>query len=215
MYSLRTWISDLVLWASASDLDPIRHGPVAALQVQGTARELVRELTPHQLQHGDVDPSSGQQLTGLMLLVTVLARRYAPLETENTTKSISEFLSFRRMPGEGIDSVLVRFDILRNRANMRAGFAVNFTGLAWLLMQSLNLPAELWDRLLAPLGGNMPQQEHELGALMERLSRLFHLREGRFQGSHQQGATGDPGSFFAEGYFPLSHPKHVHLRMHS
>ena len=28
------------------------------------------------------------------------------------------------------------------------------------------------------------------------------MREGRFQGSHQQGATGDPGSFFAEGYFP-------------
>ena len=74
VYSLRSWIADLVLWASASDLDPIRHGPVAALQVQGTAKELVRELTPQQLQHGDVDQMTGQQLTGLMLLVTVLAR---------------------------------------------------------------------------------------------------------------------------------------------
>eukprot|EP00435_Cladocopium_sp_Y103_P035043 s3195_g9.t1 len=153
VYSLRAWISDLVLWASASDLDPVRHGPVAALQVQGTAKELIRELTPQQLQHGDVDPATGQQLTGLMLLVTVLARRYAPLEAENTTKSIAEFLAFRRQPGETIDSLFVRFDTLRNRAQQRAGFAINMTGLTWLLLQSLGIGAESWDRLLAPLGG--------------------------------------------------------------
>jgi hypothetical protein len=70
------------------------------LQVQGSAKEFIRELMPQQLQLGDVDPATGQQLTGLMLLVTVLARRYAPLEAENTTKSIAEFLSFRRQPGE-------------------------------------------------------------------------------------------------------------------
>lgn len=104
IYSLRSWVSDLVLWATATDLEPQRHGPIAALQVQGSAKELVRELTPQQLQHGDIDPQTGQQLPGLMLLVQVLARRYAPLEAENTTKSIAEFLSFRKMPGESIDS---------------------------------------------------------------------------------------------------------------
>ena len=159
VYTLRSWISDLVLWASATELDPARHGPIAALQVQGSAKELIRELTPQQLQHGDIDPMTGQQLTGLMLLlVTVLARRYAPLEAENTTKSIAEFLSFRRQPGETIDSLLVRFDILRNRAQNRAGFAVNLTGLTWLLLQSLGLGVEAWDRLLAPLGGQMPTE---------------------------------------------------------
>eukprot|EP00435_Cladocopium_sp_Y103_P042293 s661_g11.t1 len=202
LYSLRSWISGLILWASASDLDPIRHGPVAALQVQGTAKELIRELTPQQLQHGDIDPQTGAQYAGLMLLVNVLARRYAPLEAENTTKSISEFLSFKRLPGETIDSVLVRFDILRNRAQARAGFAVNWTGLSWLLLQSLGLNAEMWDRLLAPTGGLMPQNEFQLGELMERVRRLFHLREGRLQGSYQQGAMGDPGNFYTDGYFP-------------
>ena len=110
-----------------------------------------------------------------MLLVNVLARRYAPLEAENTTKSISEFLSFKRLPGETIDSVLVRFDILRNRAQARAGFAVNWTGLSWLLLQSLGLNAEMWDRLLAPTGGLMPQNEMQVGELMERVRSLFHL----------------------------------------
>lgn len=69
-----------------------------------------------------------------MLLVHVLARRYAPLEAQNTTKSISEFLSFKRLPGETMESVLLRFDILRNRAQARAGFAVNWTGLSWVVV---------------------------------------------------------------------------------
>ena len=210
VYSLRAWISDLILWASASDLDPVRHGPVAALQVQGTAKELIRELTPQQLQHGDIDPMTGQQLTGLMLLVTVLARRYAPLEAENTTKSIAEFLAFRRQPGETIDSLLVRFDILRNRAHARAGFAINLTGLTWLLLQSLGLGAEQWDRLLAPMGGQMPQNDAEFGGLLERIRRLFHLKEGRLQHGAAQGAMGDPGNFHTEGFFPTFVPDGPH-----
>lgn len=34
-YSLRSWISDLILWSSATDLDHRRLGPIAALQVTG------------------------------------------------------------------------------------------------------------------------------------------------------------------------------------
>ena len=48
-YSFRSWVSDLVLWSSATEIDPRRQGPVAALQVQGSAKELVREMTPQQL----------------------------------------------------------------------------------------------------------------------------------------------------------------------
>lgn len=164
LYSLRSWVADLVLWASATELEAVRHGPIPALQIQGSARELVRELTPQQLQHGDWDPVTGQQVTGLMLLVHILARRYAPLEAENTTKSIAEVLSFRRLPNESIDS----------RVQNRAGFAINWTGLSCLLLQPILVPAEIWDRLLAPLNGQLPQHEHELHELMERLRRVFH-----------------------------------------
>jgi len=54
---------------------------------------------------------------------------------------------------------------------------VNLTGLTWLLLQSLGLGVEAWDRLLAPLGGQMPQNDVEFGALCERIRRLFHLNE--------------------------------------
>ncbi|CAJ1411392.1 unnamed protein product [Effrenium voratum] len=138
-YSFRSWVSDLVLWSSATEIDPRRQGPVAALQVQGSAKELVREITPQLLRDGDVDQLTGQHLTGLMLLVTVLARRYAPLDAENSTKAISEFLGFRRMPGETVDGVLVRYEVLRIRATQQGGFNMGHSGLSWLLLQALQI----------------------------------------------------------------------------
>ena len=93
-YSLRSWISDLILWSSATDLEAHRLGPVAALQVTGSAKELVRELAPDHLANGIHDPQTGQHITGLMLLVRTLATRYAPLDQEASTKAVGEFLNF-------------------------------------------------------------------------------------------------------------------------
>ena len=197
-YSFRSWVSDLVLWSSATEIDPRRQGPVAALQVQGSAKELVKEITPQQLRDGDVDQLTGQHLTGLMLLVTVLARRYAPLDAENSTKAISEFLGFRRMPGETVDGVLVRYEVLRIRATQQGGFNMGHSGLSWLLLQALQISPDGWERLLAPLHGALPQDEGQFNALIERVRRSGHVREGRYQ--HQQGAAGangDPGNYLA------------------
>ena len=51
-YSLRSWISDLIMWSTATDVEPQRMGPIAALQVSGSAKELVREIPPDQLANG-------------------------------------------------------------------------------------------------------------------------------------------------------------------
>ena len=77
---------------------------------------------------------------------------------------------------------------------MRGGLQMNASGMAWLLMRALSLPAELVDRLLARLGGRLPQQEDELQELMGRIRRQGHLYETRPTG--RQGATGDPGAYF-------------------
>ena len=198
-YSLRSWISDLILWSSATDLEAHRLGPIAALQVTGSAKELVRELTPEQLAHGQVDPQTGQQITGLMILVRTLAHRYAPLEQEAQTKAVSEFLSFNRQAGESVDALLVRFDVLRNRAALRGGLGMNPAGLSWLLIRALNLPPELLDRLLAPLGGQLPQNDAQLADLMQHVRRQGHLYEHGFRHSHRQGGVGDAGAY----YYPV------------
>ena len=145
-YSLRSWISDLVLWSTATDLEVHRLGPIAALQISGSARELVREIPPEHLAHG-IQDQQGQHTTGLMLLVRTLANRYALLDQEAITKAIGEFMAFARLPNEPVDALLVRFDVLRNRAAIRGGLALNTSGLAWVLLRALNLPPELLDRL--------------------------------------------------------------------
>ncbi|CAE7866184.1 unnamed protein product, partial [Symbiodinium necroappetens] len=195
-YSLRSWISDLILWSSATDLEAHRLGPVAALQVTGSAKELVRELAPDHLANGIHDPQTGQHITGLMLLVRTLATRYAPLDQEASTKAVGEFLNFSKLPNEAVDALLVRFDVLRNRAAQRGGLALNASGMAWILLRALNLPAELLDRLLAQTGGQLPVNEGELVELMGRIRRQGHLFEQGFKSSFKQGGTGDPGAYF-------------------
>ena len=148
VYSLRTWISDLILWASATDIEVARQGPIAAMQITGSAKELVRELAPDQLAQGVIDQNTGQHVTGLMLLVRMLAQRYNPLDGEAQTRAVSDFLNFHRMPQESIDAFLVRYDVLRNRATMRGGLGLNHQGLAWLLLRALSVSADHLDRSL-------------------------------------------------------------------
>ena len=195
-YSLRSWISDLILWSSATDLEAHRLGPVAALQVTGSAKELVRELAPDHLANGIHDPQTGQHITGLMLLVRTLATRYAPLDQEASTKAVGEFLNFSKLPNEAVDALLVRFDVLRNRAAQRGGLALKASGMAWILLRALSLPAELLDRLLAQTGGQLPVNEDQLVELMGRIRRQGHLFEQGFKTSFKQGGTGDPGAYF-------------------
>ena len=205
-YSLRSWISDLIMWSTATDVEPQRMGPIAALQVSGSAKELVREIPPDQLANGGVDPVTGNQITGLMMLVQTLARRYMPLEQEMSTRAISDFMNFDRIPGESIDALLVRFDVLRARAQQRGGFGINHGGLAWILLRSLRLNAEQTDRLLQFIGGALPHNDAEMGMLIERIRRQGHLFEGGLRHPGHQAGVGDPGNYHTQqnaySYFP-------------
>ena len=205
-YSLRSWISDLIMWSTATDVEPQRMGPIAALQVSGSAKELVREIPPDQLANGGVDPVTGNQITGLMMLVQTLARRYMPLEQEMSTRAISDFMNFDRIPGESIDALLVRFDVLRARAQQRGGFGINHGGLSWILLRSLRLNAEQTDRLLQFIGGALPHNDAEMGMLIERIRRQGHLFEGGLRHPGHQAGVGDPGNYHAQqnaySYFP-------------
>lgn len=207
-YSLRSWISDLVLWSASTELDPVRQGPVAALQISGSARELIREIPPHVLQHGQVNQQTGVHTPGIMILAETLVQRYAPLEAETAARSVAELMSFRKLPTETVDGFLVRFDILRNRAANRGGMALNWEGMGWLLLNALGVNPEVWDRLLFANEGRMPNNEIELNQLMERIRRMGHNYEGGYrQQTPHHGAVGDPGQFFQQnqpdGYFPV------------
>lgn len=209
-YSLRSWLSDLILWSAATDLEGARQGPVAALQISGAARDLVREIPPNVLQNGRIDPQTGAHTSGLMVLAETLIQRYAPLDAEVATRSVSELINIRKMQGESTDAFLVRFDVLRNRAANRGGMAVNFSGLSWILLNALGLAPDQWERLLFHNEGRMPANGDEFNQLMERIRRTGHMYEGHMNHrTHHQGATGDTGLYFHQpengpgsAYFP-------------
>lgn len=83
--------------------------------------------------------------------------------------------------------------------------AMSYEGIGWLLLQGLGCNAEQWDRLLFHNEGRLPQNEQELGLLVDRIRRTGHLYEGGHR-HMQQGGTGDPGQFFQQqvGPHPMS-----------
>lgn len=201
-------LSILILWSASTDVEQVRQGPIAALQISGAARDLIREIPPNVLQNGRVDPQTGVVTPGLMVLAETLITRYGPLDSEVSTRAVSDLINIRRMHGESVDGFLVRFDVLRNRAANRAGMAINFNGLSWILLNSLGVGPEQWERLLFHNDGRLPDNADEFNQLTDRIRRTGHIYEGNMH-HRGQGATGDPGQFFQQtgtaqntGYFP-------------
>ena len=124
-----------------------------------------------------------------MILLEALGTRFAPLEAELTTRAMQDLMNFHRNNGEGIDQLLIRFDMIRNRAVQRGGMAMTHQGLGWLLMRAIGLSIDQWDRVTDVLGGRMPENEFEFQRICDRLRRLGHSQE---PGSHMRaGAARD------------------------
>ena len=47
---------------------------------------------------------------------------------------MTELMTFRRQGNERIDDLLLRFDLVRSRANQEGRVALSTQGLAWLLL---------------------------------------------------------------------------------
>ena len=142
VYTLRSWISDLIYFVGRCfRFRSNRSGSSGGIAGARRSKRIDKGV--------DAPPAAAwrcgsSRWTAIDWSHAVGVSSCAPIcspGSRNTTKSIAEFLSFRRQPGDGVDTVLVRFDILRSRAQARAGFAVNWTGLSWLLLQSLGLNA--------------------------------------------------------------------------
>ena len=199
-YSVRSWLSDLVLWSSSTEIEPQRQGPLAALQITGSARDLIREIPPQV--HGQID-NLGNHMTGLMVLAQVLTQKYMPLDSELATRALAEMMSFSWTTDETLDACLVRFDVLRHRAVQRGGLGMTFQGMSWLLLRGLRLNPDSWDRVLTPLDGQLPQDEQQFNQLIERIRRVGRLHDGGYyHPPNQQGATGQVGeTYFFPSFF--------------
>ena len=193
-YTLRSWLSDVLMWSSATDVEVERQGPAVALQITGVARDLIREINPQHLRDGIHE--NGVHIPGIMLLCRTLANHFAPLESELQTRAMAELMGFARMGHETIDVSLTRFEVLRHRAAQRGGLMMNTTTLSYLLLNGLRLRPEQWERALMPLDGQLPHDDAAFQQLFDRLRRIGRMHEGHFNPPQKQGATGDVGYHF-------------------
>ena len=97
-----------------TELQPHQQAVAIITRLGGIAGETARLLHPHEIANGGV--LNGQQLDPDNYLISNLATRFAPLEEESRLKAITEHLAFQRLPGESIDQLLLRCEIVRQRS---------------------------------------------------------------------------------------------------
>eukprot|EP00971_Amphidinium_carterae_P350439 6491542-Amphidinium_carterae.2 len=172
-YPFRHFERDVRLWATATDVDPLRLGPLVALRVSGVAQDLVREINPTNLAHGG--DLHGQRLAGLDFLLTQLRLRFAPMRQEEQISVISEFMGFTRLPQESTDAAIGRFVVMRHRATNEGDFQMSDPGCAVMLLRTLNIPGDKWPLILAPTQGLLPANDAQFGDFLLYLRRNGHM----------------------------------------
>ena len=180
-YPFRHWVADVVTWCLSTDVEEPRKGPQIELALGGAARDFVREIPLQAKIHGSTvdlgDGNGPQQLTGAAFILHSLAEHYMPLEEESNLRSLADLHGFVRLPGESVDTVLTRFEVIVQRARTRARIPLQNTHAAWMLLLALRIPTEYWVHLLTPFRGALPSTDTEYRQFIEYVRRFGHLAE--------------------------------------
>ena len=136
---------------------------------------MVRFIHPHEIANGGV--IDGQPLDPVTYLISSLATRFAPLEEESRLKAMTEYLAFQRLPGESIDQLLLRYEIVRQRSAAEGQFTMNTEGQSLQLLRACNSNTSQLGQPLQPLQGRLPANEAEFSDPPTRLRRQAHVYE--------------------------------------
>ena len=175
-YSFKTYITDLQLWSMMTDLAPYQQVAAVILRLSGAAKDLARTLTPNEIMNGGISPT-GVQLDPLSYLVVGLHSRFAPLGEETRLQAMTDLLSFGRRGGEGINQVLTRYEIVRQRARTEGLFVMSTEGCALQLLRACGVSTNQMMQLLQPFNTNLPANELQLSALFAAMRRMGHITE--------------------------------------
>ena len=108
---------------------------------------------------------SGVQLDPLSYLVVGLHARFAPPGEETRLQAMTGLLSFGRRNGEGINQVLTRYEIVRQRARTEGLFVMSTEGCALQLLRVCGVSTNQMMQLLQPFHTNPPANEQQLNVL--------------------------------------------------
>ena len=125
-YSFRAYMTDVSLWVMLTDLQPHQQCAAIIMRLQGPAADFARQITPQEIIAGG--QQEGIQMDPVTYVLAALQRRFAALEEETRLQSMTEMLAFARRPGETINTLLARHEIVRGRAANEGRFTMSVEG---------------------------------------------------------------------------------------
>ena len=142
-YSFRAFMTDISLWIMLTDLQPHQQCAAIIMRLGGSAREMARMITPQEMMNGGM--LNGAMVDPVTYLLGALHARFSALEEESRLTAMTEMLAFSRRHGETINSLLARYQVVRQRAAVEGQFVMSVEGCA------LQLPSSLWYSSTAPI----------------------------------------------------------------
>ena len=204
-YSYRAYMTDLSIWCLLTDLQPHQQAAAIVSRLGGTAREYARMLNPNELMFGGVQ--NGVHVDPVTYILAGLHSRFSPLEEESRLTAMTEFMAFARKPGEPINSVLSRYETVRQRAAMEGQFTMPIEGCSLQLFRALGVGAQQLMTLLQPFNGQLPRNQQQFNEMCQNLRRYGHITE-HYPGNIAQSLHGPfrqarPGAYHVAEDDPL------------
>ena len=119
----------------------------------------------------------GRLLDPVTYLLGALQLRFANLEEETRLQSMTEMLAFSRRPGENINALLARYEVVRQRAANEGHFVMSIEGCALQILRAVGIHANQLTNLLHQFGGRLPTNEAEYQTLITQVRRQGHIQE--------------------------------------
>ncbi len=143
------------------------------MRLGGAAREMARMMTPQEMMNGGLQ--NGVQVDPVTYLLGALHARFSALEEESRLASMTEMLAFARLPGENINTLLARYETVRQRAAIEGQFVMSTEGCPLQILRACGISSHQFSILLQPCQGQLPQRDAQLSQLCTQLRRLGRI----------------------------------------
>jgi len=199
-YSFRAYMTDISIWIMLTDLQPHQQCAAIIMRLGGAAREMARQITPQEMMQGGVQ--NGVLVDPVTYLLGALHARFSALEEESRLTCMTEMLAFARRPGENINSLLSRYETVRQRAAIEGQFVMSVEGCSLQILRACGIGSQHLFTLLQPFQGQLPQNDEQFRQMCTQLRRYGHISEGApgniAASLHGPARQARPGAYLAQ-----------------
>ena len=113
-----------------------------------------------------------------------------------------ELMAFARKPGENVNSLLSRYETVRQRAALEGQFVMSVEGCAVQILRACGIGPQHLFTLLQPFQGQLPHTDQQFNQLCTQLRRYGHISENApgnvASALHGQPRQARPGAYVAQ-----------------